>query len=121
MKKAAAFVLFAILLAVPAHGANLGDMVMERQLESMKEGGVGPVVFPHTAHEKLLKCADCHPKIFTEKRGANDVSMKKNMEQKFCGSPNCHNSPKAFPLFMCAKCHTQVKTVKPRNTAPKKK
>lgn len=98
-----------VLFAAPAlAGGQLGDMKLASKIESMKKAKVGPVIFPHTAHEKLYKCNDCHPKIFKDKKGANDISMKFNMEQKFCGSPNCHNSPKAFPLYMCVKCHTNV-------------
>ncbi len=91
---------------------NLGDMKLDSKLSSMKKAGVGPVIFPHTKHEKIYKCGDCHPKIFKEKRGANDISMKKNMNLQFCGSQNCHNSRKAFPLFQCAKCHTHVGAAK---------
>ena len=95
-------------LSVTPTFAALGNMTFGDKSESLKEAGVGPVVFPHGSHEKILKCNVCHPKIFKEKRGANDMTMKKNMEGQFCGSPNCHNS-KAFPLFQCARCHTKVK------------
>ncbi len=91
---------------------NLGNMMFDSKIKSMKKAGVGPVVFPHTKHEQILKCRDCHPKIFKEKRGANDISMKKNMNMQFCGAPGCHNSANAFPLFQCAKCHTLIGAAK---------
>lgn len=88
------------------------DIMLGSKIQSMKKAGVGPVKFPHTFHKKQFKCSVCHPAIFADKAGANDISMKKNMDQKFCGSPNCHNSPKAFPLYECVRCHTNVKVSK---------
>ncbi len=99
------------LLSPPAStgAGGLGDMVFDDKLDSMKEAGVGPVVFPHTRHEELYQCEECHPSIFKDKRGANDLSMKANMDGQFCGTPACHDSIGAFPLYMCNKCHTNVK------------
>ncbi|MBI1912840.1 MAG: hypothetical protein HYS21_12685 [Deltaproteobacteria bacterium] len=103
----------ALLMAVPATGfAQIGKLKLDSKVDSMHKAGVGPVIFPHDSHEKLYKCNDCHPKIFKEKRGESGISMKLNMDGKFCGSPNCHNSPKAFPLFECTKCHTNVGAAK---------
>lgn len=96
----------AFVIALPASVYGVADIRLDSKVESMKKAGVSPVVFPHAKHEKIYKCADCHPKIFKEKHGENDISMKKNMEGKFCGAAECHNSPQAFPLFECHKCHT---------------
>jgi len=100
-----------LMLALPAlaAGAGIQDLTLNSRIESMKKAGVGPVKFPHVLHSKSHKCTVCHPSIFKEKRGASGISMKGNMEGRFCGSPNCHNSNKAFPLYMCTKCHTNVK------------
>jgi len=99
----------ALVLAVPAAAFGVSEVLsLDSKVESMKEAGVGPVNYPHAKHEKLYKCEDCHPAIFKEKRGASGITMKGNMDGAFCGSPNCHNSPKAFPLFMCQNCHTNV-------------
>jgi c(7)-type cytochrome triheme protein len=89
--------------------AKLGDMVFDDKAGSLKKAGVNPAVFPHGKHEDLYKCEDCHPKIFKDKRGANDITMQKNISGEFCGNPNCHNSPQAFPLYMCKKCHIDKK------------
>jgi len=103
-----------IMLAVPAlaGAAQYGNMTLDSKIDSMKKAGVGPVIYPHDKHEALFKCDDCHPKVFKDKRGMNNMSMKMNMEGKFCGSADCHNSPAAFPLYMCTNCHTNVKTKK---------
>lgn len=99
----------ALLLALPGQGEaakpKLGDMVFDSKVASMKKAGVKLPIFPHTFHEEIIKCKTCHNSIFKDKRGANDVSMKKNMNGEACGSANCHNSAKAFPLYLCAKCH----------------
>lgn len=87
-----------------------GKFILDSKLSSMVKAGVGPVVFPHGQHQAKFKCGVCHPAIFKDKAKANDISMKKNMNGEFCGSPNCHNSPNAFPLYQCASCHTKVIT-----------
>ncbi|MCK4738651.1 MAG: hypothetical protein KAT46_01760 [Deltaproteobacteria bacterium] len=94
----------------PAAAAGLGEMTFDNKIESMKKAGVGPVIFSHTTHENTIKCAECHPDIFIEKRGANDMSMKKNMDGEHCGA--CHDSTVAFPMYQCSKCHTQVGAAK---------
>lgn len=105
--------LLAIFLSIAtlstAHSAKLGDIVFDDKAASLKKAGVGPAVFPHGKHEDIYKCDDCHPKIFKDKRGANDVTMQKNMSGEFCGNIECHNSPKAFPLYQCKKCHAEKK------------
>lgn len=99
----------AICAPLTAVATEIGDIKIDKQVESKKKAGVGPVIFPHARHAKLHRCDACHPKIFAEKTGANAITMKANMDGKFCGSPNCHNSPKAFPLYNCGKCHTNIK------------
>ena len=89
--------------------AKFGDMVFDDKAGSLKKAKMPAAVFPHDRHEDLYKCPDCHPKLFKDKRGANDINMKLNMTGKFCGAPNCHNSPKAFPLYECKKCHIDKK------------
>ena len=101
-----------IIFFVPATviSARLGDMVFDDKIESLKKAGVNPPVFPHGRHEDIYKCDDCHPKIFKDKRGANDnISMQQIIKGKLCGAPDCHNSPKTFPLFQCKKCHLEKK------------
>ncbi len=110
------YICIALLLAfsMPAAAATVAkEIKLDSKVASMHKAGVGPVIYPHALHEKLYKCNDCHPKIFKDKHGDNDISMKKNMDGNFCGSPNCHNSQKAFALFNCNKCHTEV-TGKPK-------
>ncbi len=96
-----------IILAVPAVSiGGLGNIVIDRQKASKsKVAGIGPVDFPHGKHVRRYKCNACHPKIFKKKIGANSINMKANMEGQFCGSANCHNSKKTFPLYECNKCH----------------
>ncbi|MBI5345495.1 MAG: hypothetical protein HZB83_09220 [Deltaproteobacteria bacterium] len=113
VKRAAGGLIIALVIAASAcSAAPPAELLLDSQIKSMSKAGVGPVKYPHARHEKLYKCADCHPKIFKEKRGESGINMKGNMEQKFCGSPNCHNSPKSFPLYQCARCHTNVKGAK---------
>ncbi len=116
--KGSRYILFSLclFLAISFHvppvsvgAGGLGDMVFDDKRESMEEAGVGPALFPHTRHEELYSCEECHPSIFKKKRGANDVSMKANMDGRFCGTPACHDSIGAFPLYICTRCHINVK------------
>lgn len=103
------------LAFVPVQAASkdgLGDMIQDKTVESMKKAGLGAVIFPHTRHEELLKCEACHPSLFKEKRGANYMTMQDIMDGKSCGTAKCHNSPDVFPLYLCAKCHTKIRTAK---------
>jgi len=96
-----------LILALPAISiGGLGNMVLDSQKASKaKVAGIGAVDFTHGKHAKRVKCSACHPKLFKKKIGASGINMKGNMEGKFCGSTNCHNSKKAFPLYECNKCH----------------
>ena len=108
------FIIIFTLALIEAAALNAagppGDIRLDDKIASLKKAGVGPVIFPHLKHEKLYKCGDCHPKIFKDKHGENDITMKKNMDGQFCGS--CHNALKAFALYNCKKCHTNVRAAR---------
>lgn len=105
---AIAFVL-TVLIPIAAFAAGPDEITLDSKIVSMKKAGVGPVIFTHLKHQQRAKCGICHTAIFIDKRGANDISMKKNMEGQFCGSANCHNSENAFTLDNCTACHTNIK------------
>ena len=92
-----------------AYSAGPAEIQLDSKIASMKKAGVGPVVFTHLKHQQRSKCSVCHTAIFIDKRGANDISMKKNMEGQYCGAADCHNSANAFTLDNCAACHTNIK------------
>lgn len=73
------------------------------------------VLFPHKTHNFWLSCEVCHPKIFIDKKGANQFTMYDNWSGKFCG--RCHGKvsfiPKGFDN--CQRCHKmKKKTMGPR-------
>lgn len=87
-----------------AFGKEPQDIIMfSANSESRGKAGVPPAQFSHSAHNKKLKCNDCHPSIFEEKIGAANVTMKKNMSGEYCGK--CHTGEKAFDLSNCDRCH----------------
>ncbi|MCK5237293.1 MAG: hypothetical protein KAR06_09930 [Deltaproteobacteria bacterium] len=88
-----------------AEDKELGDMIFSSKIDSMKQAGMGEVIFPHTLHEEQNSCSDCHPDIFIEKRNSNDITMQKNMDGNFCGM--CHDSINAFALYECMSCHQE--------------
>lgn len=61
------------------------------------------VKFPHLAHTKWLACSNCHPAIFVQKKGANDLSMDGILAGEHCG--RCHDKV-AFALWTCERCHS---------------
>jgi c(7)-type cytochrome triheme protein len=70
-------------------------------------GSPGPVTFEHAKHiARGAKCADCHPKLFTMRKGSTKLTMDLMAEGKACGS--CHNGRKAFATMdgdKCLTCH----------------
>jgi c(7)-type cytochrome triheme protein len=66
-------------------------------------GGVGKVVFSHSFHLAMYKCADCHTKLFPMKKGKTKMTMDEMNGGKFCGA--CHNGTAATSVSECGKCH----------------
>jgi c(7)-type cytochrome triheme protein len=62
----------------------------------------GPVNFNHTSHATFA-CDQCHPKLFSMKKGDSKMSMADMYQGKSCGA--CHDGKKAFPSMACAQCH----------------
>lgn len=67
---------------------------------------MGKVVFSGQVHaDKGLKCDDCHPKIFEQKKGTAQIKMEDHQKgEKFCFT--CHNGTKSFKADgNCNRCH----------------
>lgn len=68
-------------------------------------GGHGKVIFDGKLHhDKGFKCAYCHTKIFSMKRGAAKITLSEMSVGKFCGE--CHNGTMAFKVNDPANCTT---------------
>jgi c(7)-type cytochrome triheme protein len=80
------------------------DIVFE-----IKDVFMADVMFSHRAHTRWLSCANCHPGIFREKKGANRFTMSDVWKGEFCG--RCHGKvafqPKGFEN--CQRCHSAGK------------
>lgn len=81
-----------------------GDIYMDSRRNSMKKAEVKAVLFPHWFHRIRYKCKVCHEDIFIMKKGANDLSMRKIMDGKACGT--CHNGLIAWEPLYCDRCHS---------------
>ncbi len=99
-----------VALTTQALAIDTINIIFDSKVSSMKEAGLGAVTYPHKLHEELYQCDDCHPRIFIEKKGGNDVNMQKNMTEQYCGFSGCHNSAYAFPLYLCDYCHEVLPT-----------
>ncbi len=67
-------------------------------------GGKGTVLFEGSEHaEKGYACKDCHPGLFSMKKGSAAITMQELNTGKFCGA--CHNGTAAFSTKDGKKCH----------------
>ena len=87
--------------------ATLG-FSLKKDVEFKTVGDEGKVTFSHENHteKKGFKCAECHPKLFQMKKGADVITMETIKEGKNCGA--CHDGKKAFDASApenCGKCH----------------
>ncbi|MFN3077458.1 MAG: c(7)-type cytochrome triheme domain-containing protein, partial [Alphaproteobacteria bacterium] len=80
--------------------------VMDLDIIREVKGSMPDVVYPHKQHTEWLDCAQCHPKIFVPKKGANAISMAAILMGQYCGV--CHGKV-AFPVSDCTKCHSKPK------------
>ena len=73
-------------------------------------GAMPNVRFPHRQHTEWLACKNCHPAIFVEKKGANNIQMNDILAGKFCGL--CHGKIAFAPTKNCMRCHSVPKAEK---------
>ncbi len=66
---------------------------------------VPPATFPHWLHRVRLKCANCHPRVFEMKAGANPINMDAMRAGLYCAK--CHNGKIAWQIGFtnCPRCH----------------
>lgn len=72
--------------------------------------GINRVSFSHTSHTKEINCDTCHPSVFKDALGANNISMAEMPGGKSCGY--CHGKV-AFKFADCKRCHSLSPTEKP--------
>lgn len=75
-------------------------------LETFKYPGkpLTDVNFSHRSHfTRSSTCSACHPGIFLEEKGKNDISMETMGQGKKCGA--CHNGVITFSAAKCDLCH----------------
>lgn len=96
----------AIQPRVDVNDPNKTKQVMDLDIIREVKGSMPDVVYPHKQHTEWLDCAQCHPKIFVPKKGANAISMAAILMGQYCGA--CHGKV-AFPVSECTKCHSKPK------------
>ena len=104
MKKTTVIVLItlavvsAFLFPVPSSAVESGKVLI------WQGGGAGQVVFEGKEHaEKGYGCKDCHPGLFSMKKGASAMTMAAMNKGQFCGA--CHNGKTTFGTDDKSKCH----------------
>lgn len=73
------------------------------------------VVFPHEPHTQVLACANCHPRIFQMRGGADPITMAKIYAGEYCG--RCHGKVAFAIPTGCPRCHPAL--APPRRAAPR--
>ncbi|MBI5179864.1 MAG: hypothetical protein HZA05_00510 [Nitrospirae bacterium] len=68
--------------------------------------GLNNVLFDHNLHSSWINCATCHPAVFKDGLGANNVRMADMAIGKSCG--HCHGKV-SFTFADCQRCHIQPK------------
>ncbi len=71
-----------------------------------KSDFVKDVLFDHKVHSDWIDCSSCHPALFKDKLGGNDMKMKDMSKGQFCG--HCHGKV-SFRFAECKRCHSQTK------------
>jgi len=64
------------------------------------------VLFSHKVHSSWVNCSTCHPNIFIDELGGNDMKMSEMAQGEFCG--HCHGRV-SFSFADCLRCHSQPK------------
>lgn len=67
-------------------------------------GAMPKVRFPHKAHTLWLDCSNCHPAIFKQQKGANNIAMNDILQGQYCGV--CHGKVAFAPTLNCTRCHS---------------
>lgn len=77
---------------------HAGDLIF-------KEEDAGDAIFPHSTHNAMFGCDDCHPDLYQAARGANPaVTMAEMEDGESCGA--CHDGDMAFGVAEdCESCH----------------
>ena len=81
-------------------------VVLDLNIVREVKGSMPDVVYPHKQHTEWLDCSNCHPSIFFQKKGANNISMASILLGEKCGV--CHGKV-AFPVSDCRRCHSKNK------------
>jgi c(7)-type cytochrome triheme protein len=79
---------------------------------------VKDVVFSHNVHSTWIKCSTCHPAVFKEELGGNDIKMADMSKGSSCG--HCHGKV-SFTFADCLRCHNQPKGAVPEGVLVRKK
>ncbi len=74
-----------------------------------KSDFVDDVLFNHRIHSDWIDCSTCHPALFSDKLGANNIRMREMSQGRFCG--HCHGRV-SFKFADCKRCHSQPKGAK---------
>jgi c(7)-type cytochrome triheme protein len=69
-----------------------------------KNEDLGNVTFLHDIHMEMFGCNECHPDLFTARRGSTRATMAEMEQGKACGA--CHDGSAAFSVAEdCESCH----------------
>jgi c(7)-type cytochrome triheme protein len=78
---------------------NPGETIFKSKDPKMPD-----IIFSHEKHAVWNGCENCHPRIFSEKKGTNKFTMEEIFAGKYCGT--CHGKV-SFSTLDCQRCHVK--------------
>lgn len=91
---------------LPSLDKSANGEVRDNRILFKTDTSSNDVLFDHKIHSTWIKCSTCHPAIFKEELGSNDVDMLDISRGMFCG--HCHGKV-SFTFAACKRCHSQPK------------
>ena len=105
------FVLICLFFAASEIVAmGLGAPVINLKVRHSWLGKIGPVIFPHLQHQKVVPCEDCHAPGDLNMEIRKKYGMGNDFHKKFCFP--CHERMKVPDGMFCTTCHKSEKKKK---------
>ncbi len=101
---------FLLLASGQVLAMGLGAPVINLKMKYSSRGKIGPVVFPHLTHQKVLKCEECHNPGTLNFEIRKQYGMGNDFHEKFCFP--CHEKMDVPDGKVCTNCHKSEKKKK---------
>lgn len=87
---------------------NTDNAVRDNKILFEPDADIKSVLFDHKSHSSSIKCATCHPAVFKEELGVNEVKRVNMSRNESCGLCHGHGAV-SFGFSLCDQCHNLPK------------